>query len=246
MAGQCISHAKAEGAACDDGKFCTVNDTCQLGFCLGTINKCVPPQGDPCHTAVCDNNQAQCILTAANDGAACDDQNLCSAGETCLNGNCQGGQPANAGMACDDHDGCTGGTTCVAGTTKCGNPDPNQQITQCINGDQCCPIGCAIAADSDCSLTRWSDGTNMWPDDACNPQNSFGSCNTNAQNHADAWATYVCQLNGYSSGVWTGNKKPGCAGAISVWCGGQIPCQPIYENFCQQQDQTQVEFTCFP
>jgi hypothetical protein len=96
------------------------------------------------------------------------------------------------------------------------------------------------------SITRWSDGTNAWPDEACNPTNSFGSCNTNAQNHADAWATAVCQGNGYSSGVWTGNKMPGCSGPISMWCGGNIPCTPIYETTCFAGDQTQIEFTCIP
>ena len=96
------------------------------------------------------------------------------------------------------------------------------------------------------SLTRWSDGTNAWPDQACNPTNSFGGCNTNAQNHADAWATWVCQQNGFTSGVWTGNKIPGCAGAISMWCGGNIPCTPIFETTCSVGDQTQIEFTCTP
>lgn len=94
------------------------------------------------------------------------------------------------------------------------------------------------------SITRWSDGTMAWPDEACNPTNSFGSCNTNAQNHADAWATWVCQQNGYTSGVWTGNKMAGCAGAISMWCGGSIPCNAIFETTCAPGDQTQIEFTC--
>ena len=85
-----------------------------------------------------------------------------------------------------------------------------------------------------------------WPDQACNPTNSFGFCNTNAQNHADAWATAVCKNNGYSSGVWTGNKQPGCNGNISMWCQGGIPCNQLYETTCAPGDQTKVEFTCFP
>jgi hypothetical protein len=93
-------------------------------------------------------------------------------------------------------------------------------------------------------LTRWSAGTNSWPDEACNPTNSFGSCNTNAQDHADAWATEVCQANGWSSGTWTGNKMPGCAGDISMYCQGAIPCNPRVETTCAPGDQTQVEFTC--
>jgi hypothetical protein len=108
--------------------------------------------GDVCHTAVCNDNAAACVLVPGNDGAACDDGNLCSKSETCLNGNCQGGlpDPATVGAPCDDHDGCTFATSCVAGTTTCGNPDPMQQITTCMTGDKCCPAGCNLVNDADC------------------------------------------------------------------------------------------------
>jgi hypothetical protein len=85
-----------------------------------------------------------------------------------------------------------------------------------------------------------------WPDEACNPTNSFGNCNTDAQNQADAWAAAVCVGNGFSSGVWTGNKQPGCTGPISMYCQGQIPCLKTYENMCVASDQTKVEVKCFP
>ena len=45
-------------------------------------------------------------------------------------------------------------------------------------------------------VTKWSQGTDNWPDQACNPANSFGSCNTNAADHANAWAKFVCNKNG--------------------------------------------------
>ena len=108
------------------------------------------------------------------NGAACDDKNDCTSGETCNNGVCQGGQPFNNGAPCDDHDGCTNGTTCANGVCK----NPTSMVNQCINGDQCCPPGCIVNGDSDCSITMWSQGTNQWPDEACNPFNSFGFCDT--------------------------------------------------------------------
>ena len=46
------------------------------------------------------------------------------------------------------------------------------------------------------SITRWSDGTQNWPDSACNPTRAFGYCDTNDQDKADVWVTYVCQQNG--------------------------------------------------
>jgi hypothetical protein len=94
------------------------------------------------------------------------------------------------------------------------------------------------------SLTKFSEGTSQWPDDACNPTNSFGECDTNDPNHANAWASAVCQNNGWSSGVWTGYKLAGCNGDVSMWCQDQIPCAQLFETTCQQTDQTIIQFTC--
>jgi hypothetical protein len=116
---------------------------------------------------------------------------------------------------------------------------------QC-NSDADCGGALGSCASGSClaQITRWSAGTNTWPDQACNPTNSFGDCDTNAQDHADAWATAVCQANGWSSGTWTGNKIPGCAGDISMYCQGAIPCNPLFESTCSPTDQTQIQFTC--
>jgi hypothetical protein len=97
----------------------------------------------------CDEANNKCFAVPGNDGAACDDSNDCTAGETCSSGSCIGGQPTNEGQACDDADGCTSGTTCSAGV--CTNA--TSTITQCIDADQCCPPGCS---DSDCLF--WQSG----------------------------------------------------------------------------------------
>ena len=237
----CIAKPKNDGSPCDDGLFCTIQETCKAGSCAGVPNPCSDPINAACLISTCNEAQKSCVAVPGNDGKPCDDGNLCTANETCSGGNCLGGQPANNGVACDDGVGCTVGTSCLNGS--CGNAQ--SQVVQCIDNDMCCPAGCAIGSDNDCSLTKWSEGTQQWPDEACNPQNSFGGCNTNAQDHADAWATFVCKQNGYSSGVWTGNKAPGCNGDISMYCGGQIPCSPLWENSCSPGDQTKVELTCF-
>lgn len=102
------------------------------------------------------------------------------------------------------------------------------------------------------TLTLFSQGTQEWPDQACNPTNSFGGCNTNAQDHADAWATWVCQNNNWHHGVWTGNKKAGCGNgvadgepSVSMYCQGDIPCSTQFESTCATGDQTIVELTCY-
>ncbi len=237
----CVAVPKNDGAPCDDGFYCTVGDSCTAGVCSGAPNTCAAP-GDVCMIGSCNEATDSCVAVPGNDGAACNDNSPCTTGETCANGACGGGLPANPGAACDDQNACTVGETCTNNGT-CGG---GSAIVACQSGDGCCPPGCTLANDGDCAITRWSDGTIEWPDQACNPFNSFGFCDTNAQNHADAWATAVCQMNGYSSGVWTGNKIAGCAGEISMWCQGNIPCTPLYENSCAQGDQTQIEFTCFP
>ena len=40
--GLCSNPAKANGAACDDGNFCTQTDACQNGFCVGFGPDCLP------------------------------------------------------------------------------------------------------------------------------------------------------------------------------------------------------------
>jgi hypothetical protein len=236
----CVTQPKNDGASCDDGLFCTVLDACQAGQCKGQSNNCAAP-GDVCHVGQCDEASHACVAVPDNNGLACDDGNACTTGEKCAAGACTGGVAANGGGACDDGDACTTVDTCSNGVCVGAGA-----ISACVSGDGCCPAGCAAQADGDCSVTRWSDGTMQWPDQACNPFNSFGFCNTNAQDHADAWATAVCQMNGYSSGVWTGNKVGGCAGDISMWCQGAIPCNKTYELQCAPGDQTKIEFTCFP
>lgn len=142
-AGQCISQSANEGGFCDDFQYCTINDVCQNGACIGEPNTCTAP-GDVCMVGVCNEGLKTCTAVPGNNGGACDDGNDCTGGETCSNGTCQGGVPANQGQACDDKNGCTAGTTCDNGT--CANA--TSTITQCIDGDQCCPNGCAN--DKDC------------------------------------------------------------------------------------------------
>src|SRR5262249_3167492 len=44
-----------ENQPCDDGLFCTENDTCQGGVCSGTPKFC--GSMDSCHVGVCDEQQ---------------------------------------------------------------------------------------------------------------------------------------------------------------------------------------------
>jgi hypothetical protein len=110
----CKSIPANEGGACEDNLFCTVNDACHEGLCQGGgPNPCAKAGG--CLVGTCDELADLCAYAPGPDGAACDDGNLCTAGETCAGGVCVGGAPANDGVSCDDGLACTTETTCGAG-----------------------------------------------------------------------------------------------------------------------------------
>ena len=142
----CVAKPKNDGASCDDGLFCTVQDVCMAGACSGVPNTCSDPIDAACMIATCNEAQKSCVAVPGNDGKTCDDGNPCTVSETCGAGKCVGGVPGNQGMMCDDGDGCTSGTTCNGGV--CGNPQ--SQILQCIASDSCCPAGCDVNSDNDC------------------------------------------------------------------------------------------------
>jgi hypothetical protein len=77
--GRCSNPAKENGAACDDGSACTLNDTCSGGACVpGVPRNC--DDGDPCTLDSCDSSKG-CVRTpnpacSVCAGAAfCDDFN---------------------------------------------------------------------------------------------------------------------------------------------------------------------------
>lgn len=110
----CKSVPVNDGQACDDGQFCTTNDSCQAGVCSGgAALPCAPPGG--CYVGTCDEIADTCTAVPGNDGAACDDLSPCTDGTTCLAGLCTNGTPVNDGAACDDGTSCTMGETCAAG-----------------------------------------------------------------------------------------------------------------------------------
>ncbi|HVK69573.1 MAG TPA: hypothetical protein VM694_34180 [Polyangium sp.] len=99
LAGPCLVGACVNGAceavpahelgACDDGLFCTIDDTCRDGVCVGGASRfCASP--DDCHIGVCDEAAATCASITGNEGAICDDDDLCTVGGVCSHGSCVG------------------------------------------------------------------------------------------------------------------------------------------------------------
>lgn len=110
----CTTKPTADGKPCDDGLFCTINESCSNGVCGGgSPQTCVQPGG--CFVGMCDELNNTCSSVPGNDGASCDDGSPCTASTTCSAGVCGGGVPANDGVACDDSTACTTGEFCSAG-----------------------------------------------------------------------------------------------------------------------------------
>jgi fibro-slime domain-containing protein len=87
--------------SCDDGYFCTVNDRCFNGMCVGEPRQCPDPQNEQCKEAVCDEIDNECKFSALNN-ITCDDSNACTVNDTCNWGLCIG-----INIDCDDGNPCT-------------------------------------------------------------------------------------------------------------------------------------------
>ncbi len=204
--GVCVVVADEDGTTCEDGQFCTVNDSCVSGACAGgPQNDCgISPAA--CQEVACNETSQTCSQVASAPGAACQDPNdLCVVGGTCNNGLCTGGVPedcffspvpddchvaecnpqngncepvpGNEGQPCIDlNDLCNPGKTCASGVCQGGAPLSCNHLTQ----------GCFLGV--------------------CDPNN--GQCTTQALNNNDpcddlnACTTgETCQNGGCSNGT---------------------------------------------
>src|SRR5262249_60549078 len=81
-----------DGIACDDGQFCTVNDTCRRGVCRGTLRDC-SALADQCNGGVCNEATEQCERAPKREGTLCDDGDACTRTDTCPAGARAGAGP---------------------------------------------------------------------------------------------------------------------------------------------------------
>ncbi|MBZ5640110.1 MAG: hypothetical protein LAO51_15285 [Acidobacteriia bacterium] len=130
--GVCSNPAKLNGAACNDGNACTQTDTCQAGACVaGSPVVCTAL--DQCHDAgVCDTGTGLCSNPAKQEGAACNDGDLCTQTDTCQAGACIGSNP----VVCTPLDQCHDAGVCDTGTGACSIP-AKQDGTACEDGNAC-------------------------------------------------------------------------------------------------------------
>jgi len=119
MSGTCVPDpARQEQPCTDDVGACTTNDICLGSICLGTFVVCPDSDDNACTGEVCNPATGQCQnigpipcgdcgacdpetgdCAAVNEGAACDDSNVCTGDGTCTDGVCVSGVPGGTATA---------------------------------------------------------------------------------------------------------------------------------------------------
>lgn len=177
--GVCAGTQIPENGACDDGDACTLNETCVGGVCTGTPVDCSGQNGQ-CTVGVCNSMTGLCSADPINEGNACDDSDACTQNDTCTAGVCAG-----TATDCSSLDGPCSVGQCDGVTGACEVVELNEGGS-CDDGDLCtqgdtCQAGACIGTALDCSSF---DGTCAVG--TCNPAsgvceavpiNDGGSCN---------------------------------------------------------------------
>ncbi|MCO4760362.1 MAG: hypothetical protein KC502_02585 [Myxococcales bacterium] len=234
--GACAVSNSPKGAACDDGKYCTLKETCDgKGGCGGGAARPCDPTKLACKQSVCDNAKKGCVVVSVKAGTVCDDGKFCTVGESCSAvGSCGGskarvcaGDSANCQTGlCDEDDG-----KCKTKVAKFG--------TLCDDGNDCtktdkCTFGGKCKGSNLLSGVSCSDGNSCTKPDLCqkgvctgkllacddNKPCTTDSCSakTGACTHTPAKNGAVCAVNAICQ---TGKCSPFKAGwAKDIESGG--------------------------
>lgn len=66
-----VCGSAAEGAPCNDGRKCTLNDACLDGYCVGTAKLCLDTTLNACGPIRCDETNGECANIPVTDGTQC-------------------------------------------------------------------------------------------------------------------------------------------------------------------------------
>lgn len=147
----------ANNNPCSDGNVCTVADVCVDKVCVpGPALDC--DDKNPCTDDWCDPIEG---CKHEFNSAPCEDGDLCTSGDTCMEGKCVPGGPTD----CDDNEVCTD-DICdpTAGCIHVNNTNPCEDGNACTEGDFCSGGKCVPGAQVVCQ-----DDGNVCTDEKCDP-----------------------------------------------------------------------------
>ena len=165
----CDCQSDGECAGLEDQDLCNGTLVCdQVQFpykCVvdpETVVVCPEPEGDNafCLQAQCDPSSGECSLEPNHEGFVCDDGDVCTVVDKCLQGECAAGVEVNCndGNPCTD-DSCTPESGCIHldNDLACNDGDV------CTTGDQCAGGACLGGQQLVC------DDNNVCTDESCLP-----------------------------------------------------------------------------
>ncbi|NUP12798.1 MAG: hypothetical protein HOW73_42715 [Polyangiaceae bacterium] len=180
-----------DGAPCEDGEYCTVDDVCMDGTCeAGGPRDCSGGGGtDACHTTGCDEDEDSCVDTPVVNGTPCTSADPCLSNTACFNGQCLGAPmdcsatpldapecqaaqcdpatgtcvivPINDGVPCQYGDICESDKECVQGECL-GTPIPD--CTGCTESE---PNETYLTANTGVGCASWAGGIAVVGDKDC-------------------------------------------------------------------------------
>lgn len=219
---------------CDDGDPCSLGDQCIEGECVTGFLPLDCNDGNPCTLDLCTGNG--CI----NDPftMACDDDDLCTEGDLCMDGACVPGEPLNCndGNDCTE-DSCEPAMGCVHDILD--NPCCLGVVHICNDSNQCTEDLCDVDT-GECShavlVGSCDDGDACTGPDECSPEGlcegTVMDCDDGNPCTGDSCVPVVgCQHLPQTGGCDDGNactEDDQCAGGVChgtvISCDDSNPC----------------------
>ena len=165
--GECALIPKEDGAGCDDGNLCTLGDQCAEGVCVATGTESCGDPSNPCIESTCDP-EFGCDVTAVE--GACDDGNLCTVQDVCVEGICVGEIEAcecQTDLDCvpfEDGNLCNGTLACVSGLCAV---EPNTIPSCVVASSSPCIEGSCDPATGLCETSPVNEGATCSDGNPC-------------------------------------------------------------------------------
>lgn len=243
LTGLCSNPWLPNFTPCTDSSACTETSVCIFGSCVGTGTLECAPSPNQCLTPRCDPNQG-CLYDFST--AACDDNNLCTVGETCLEGSCAGGTPVN----------CSHQSTC--GLTYCSPslgclPPTHEYCDVCIVDTDCPYFPCknGTCQNGVCAYTNQDDALFGCNDlNFCNGQEfcHAGTCILGVPPSCDDHNECTVDTCANDQCIHTPTPNITCMNgdmcATNAQCDGEGHCLSVSRIECEDVDECLMSLGC--